>query len=129
MKKVVSIILLFLYMIPVIGINASVHYCGGKIASVSFGAEKAQKCACGSKKMKKNCCKDKEFSFKLKDSQQKTQQVTLNFFKTVDSHSFLIYASIFLYQSFVIQKEFYNAHHPPNHIKPSLYILHQVFRI
>ena len=129
MKKIISILLLFLYLVPVIGINASVHYCGGKISSVSVGLEKTTKCTCGSKKMKKDCCKDKKISFKLTDNQQKTQVLTLNFFKIVDFQPSIIPDYTFLNPPVFVQKGFYNTLHPPENVKPPIYILNQVFII
>ena len=129
MKKFVVTILLLLYLIPTFGINVTVHYCGGVISSVSFGAVATDKCACGSKKMKKNCCQDKKFSFEGDDDQSKTQIVAITFFKFCDIQAVLPKTFQFDYQYFpLIAAENY-FHHPPNSVKPPLYILHQVFRI
>lgn len=129
MKKFVVTILLLLYLIPTFGINVTVHYCGGEISSVSFGTVATDKCACGSKKMKKNCCQDKNFSFEVDDDQSKTQVVEITFLKYFDIQADLPKAFQFDYQYFpqIATEDYF--HHPPNNVKPPLYILHQVFRI
>jgi hypothetical protein len=129
MKKLVVTILLLLYLIPTFGVNVTVHYCGGKFSTLTFGTSAKNKCACGSKKMKKNCCEDKTLSYEVDDDQAKTQECLLNF-----SNSFNLDVALPL--SFelcdvcfpTIVSEYY-FHHPPNNVKLPLYILNQVFRI
>lgn len=114
---------------PAIGINISVHYCVGEIVSVSIGSSNTDKCVCGSKKMKKNCCQNKNFSFKLKDNQQKEPQFSLNTVKSFDFRPALLSTFAFHYQPTFVENVLYNSHHPPNNLKQPLYILNQVFRI
>ena len=129
MKRIVAIILFFLYVIPAIGINISVHYCGGEISSVSFGSGYVEKCACGSKKMKTDCCKNKQISFKLKSDQQKTSHVALNFFKSVTFLPIVFSTYSFSFQPAFDKNIAYNDYQPPDKLKQPLYILHRVFRI
>ena len=116
-------------MIPTFGINVNVHYCGGEISSISFGTSDADKCACGIKKMKKNCCEDKNFSFQVNDDQIKTQGFTI-----ISPNSFSV--QVFSPKAFQFENNYFPLitsedyfHHPPNKVKPPLFLLHQVFRI
>jgi hypothetical protein len=73
------ILLLFLYLLPNIGLSISKHFCGGELSSISAFPFHDHDCGCGDEAMDNDCCKD-EFSFlKLEDSQQKTQQVQISF--------------------------------------------------
>ena len=79
MKKLIAILLMFLYIIPAIGVTVKTHCCGGKVTSLSLNPfDTKHKCPCGSKKMKKDCCKDETTTFKLDDEQQKTKQISCN---------------------------------------------------
>ncbi|KAF2515949.1 HYC_CC_PP family protein [Flavobacterium foetidum] len=77
-KKCTVLLLAFLLMVSNIGFAIDVHYCGGKIASVSLNttvkAEPEKKC-CGSKEKKNSCCKDK-----LVQIEKKSDDATLKFF-------------------------------------------------
>ena len=56
MKRIVAILLILAYTLPAISMNVSMHYCGGKLASISFFSDNEDGCVCGVKKMKRNCC-------------------------------------------------------------------------
>jgi hypothetical protein len=68
LKKCTGLFLAFLLLVSNIGFAFDVHYCGGKIASVSLNtAEKAvEKKCCGSVEKKNSCCKDKVVHFEKK---------------------------------------------------------------
>lgn len=96
-KKHISIILTFLILISNVGFAFNVHYCGGKISSVSVGSEAStvqdKKDCCSKSKVKKtSCCKDKKIVF-----QKKTTE------KIVKTFSFQLDTPFLLpvYQSFV----------------------------
>lgn len=68
-KRLLGIFLMFLYLIPTIGITGSVHYCGGEIAAIVILPIDEHPCACGpSEPMEDGCCADKAFSIKIKDT-------------------------------------------------------------
>lgn len=70
MKKSIIVFLLLMYMIPVIGVTVSTHYCNNKIASVSFQfLNYSDSCTCGNQLPKKSCCKDETTFFKLNENQ------------------------------------------------------------
>jgi len=58
MKKIAIIVLMFLYLIPAIGVSATVHYCVSKLSSITFIDNGEPKCGCNEKAMKKNCCNE-----------------------------------------------------------------------
>lgn len=109
MKKIISIALLFHYVIPVIGISLSVQYCSEEITSISFGFDNSEKCVCGSKKMKQICCQDKNFSLKLKADQHKAPHVSLNTLKSFDFQPALLSTFAFHYNSAYVTNQGSNA--------------------
>ena len=72
MKRIASILLFFLYLIPSIGVEVSAHYCGGDLAKIILIPSEEHPCPCNPKDMKDNCCSDKSFQFKLDVEHQKT---------------------------------------------------------
>lgn len=130
MKRLSVILLMFLYLVPVVGVTVSAHYCGSLKTAISYNPfDTSHKCACGSEKMKNDCCKDENTVIKLNNDQHKVQQFTLNIFKWVDFHALIVpdYASSF--RSLFIDSGLYNTHHPPDDERPALYILHRVLLI
>lgn len=67
MKKILTILLLFVYLICASGVRINVHYCGGKLKQISFFQVNEKKGCCGNKMKSKNCCKDKVAVLKIKD--------------------------------------------------------------
>ncbi len=89
MKRILSLIIMVLYLFPAFGITVSTHYCGGRLADVSlFGSKSKMNCSCGaitSKNTvlaKRKCCEQLTYSLKLENQQLK--QPTVNF-KSPDS--------------------------------------------
>ena len=76
MKRVTPILLVLLFLITNSGIAVTVHYCGGKLASVDIFSNGNHKCKCGNKPMKPNCCKDKTTVFKSNTDLAKTNHFT-----------------------------------------------------
>jgi hypothetical protein len=131
MKKIVAVLLLFLYVMPSMGINLWVHYCNGFVSSVSFGFDDVKKCSCNGNTMKKNCCQDKELSFQLNDDQNKSPLFVLNIAKSVDTQPEFVLANDFQNSQVFASAStsFILWHHPPEEIKQPLFVLHRVFRI
>lgn len=68
-KRLLSLLLFFMYLIPSIGVSGSVHYCGGEVAAVVIIPTDEHPCACGpNEPMDGGCCQDEAFSFKIKDN-------------------------------------------------------------
>lgn len=130
-KKIAIIFLIFLYLVPAIGVTVSAHSCDGKVTSVSFNSfDTKHKCSCGSKKMKKDCCKDQTTTIKIDDKQQQTQLVSCKGVKvTAFQPAISTNLTIGYKTPFLLTEPEYNAQTPPDDIKHPLYILHCVFRI
>jgi hypothetical protein len=128
MKRTSLIFLTVLYLIPAIGFSIQAHYCGGKLASLSLIASHAPSCPCGSKKKMKNCCKDKNFSFKIKETQQTSSQLAPDF-KTFQVQPLIVAVQEFNFQPFLVEGSFYYNHDPPDPVRQSLFLLNRVFRI
>ncbi len=71
MKKLTGIFLLLLFLISNSGVAVSLHWCGGKLASVDVFVNGEHKCKCGKKPMKSNCCKDKTVHLKASNELSK----------------------------------------------------------
>jgi len=68
-KKCTTLFLAFLLLVSNIGFAFDVHYCGGKIASVSLNTTvdaAPQKSCCAKTEKKSSCCKDKVVHFEKK---------------------------------------------------------------
>lgn len=78
LKKCTGLFLAVLLLVSNIGFAFDVHYCGGKIASVSLNtsvAASSEKKCCGTVEKKSSCCKDKVVHF-----EKKSDDATLKFF-------------------------------------------------
>lgn len=68
MKKAFALIFAFVYLYSSTGICINLHYCGGKVQSISLLHTDEDGCCKGSMK-KKDCCKEKTAFVKISDSQ------------------------------------------------------------
>lgn len=128
MRNFVILFLLFLYMIPAIGISITAHYCGGRLASVSIGISE-DKCTCGNKKMKRDCCKTKTAFVKLCEVHKTNPQLHLPQFNEIQNHFFYPLNDFYIYQSESSTVYNYTFSHPPNYTEESIYLVNRVFRI
>jgi hypothetical protein len=67
-SKHIAILLSVLILVSNVGLAFNVHYCGNKIASVSFVSQKTDtgKDCCGNAIQKSSCCKDKKVKLEKK---------------------------------------------------------------
>ena len=74
MRKILSIILLSLYLVSSIGVTINAHYCGGNLASLAL-FEKVS-CCCDEEEAEKptDCCKDEIKTIKISDDQIKGEE-------------------------------------------------------
>lgn len=128
MKRFKVILLLLLYILPAIGANVFVHYCGGKISSISIASAHADSCGCDGKKMKKDCCKDETISFQIDDEQIQLKQDFNTTAKFTYSPTLLLQPLLLPNHSFRSLIVLDCSSHPPNKGSSSLYILNRVFR-
>jgi len=68
MKKAFALFFAFVYLYSSTGICINIHYCGGKVKSVSLLHTDEEGCCKGTMK-KKDCCKEKTAFVKISDSQ------------------------------------------------------------
>ncbi|RMG82183.1 MAG: hypothetical protein D6707_03395 [Bacteroidetes bacterium] len=67
MKRFISILFLFIFLISNIGVVFSIHYCGGKLHSVKLYSEadcRMESDISGSCEWKSNCCENKQIVVK-----------------------------------------------------------------
>ena len=129
MKKISTLLLMFCYLVPAIGLSVKQHYCGGELASVSILFNDSPSCSCGKKPMKKDCCKDKITVLKLKDTQNSTKKITSSF---AQNFKFLVQSCpVFNYNFFEVdfEKQLPFPHAPPFQKSEPLYLLNSVFLI
>ena len=127
MKKTAALLLLFLFLLTNSGMALSMHWCGGKLASISFLSIEKHSCKCGKKTMKPGCCKDKITHLKANDELNKTNVLTFKISVPkleVDIQTYpLIPKEVSPYSGC----NFY--HPPPYKPKSPIYLLDQVFLI
>ncbi len=128
MKRAAVILITILYLLPVIGMTVSAHYCCGKLSSVSLNFLGKGKCPCGTKKMKKNCCKTKTCLLSIKDVQQNSPQLAIDFSKSFSFVPCVITTNPVVLHSTTFLIPFCNNLPLPK-IKQPLYLSNKVFRI
>lgn len=74
MQKFLVIFFSMLYLTVTSGITMNLHYCGGKLKTVSLFSNNEKGC-CGSKKKSKGCCKDKTKTIKVEEN-HKASKIT-----------------------------------------------------
>lgn len=87
-KKQISILLAFVVLVSNTGLAFNVHYCEGKIASITSVFSKEEACAAPSKKDSccadfdknhKKCCSDKEINLKNKAEKEVVKSIIPDF--------------------------------------------------
>lgn len=131
MKRIISLIIMVLYLLPAIGMTVSTHYCGGKLADVSlFGSKPKMSCACGATTTKNNvqvnrkCCEQVVYSLKLDNQQLK--QSTVNF-KSPESGILVVkhFRFDFIRSALIVPSKValsYAPNLPPGRYKEPIYI-------
>ena len=129
MKKLLVVFLLCCYLIPCFGVSVSVHYCGGKVASISILPNSPPKCACGKRMMKRGCCKDKTVQFKATGEQTIAKQApTLTPKNSSSVPQYFIVKTAFFYKG-VIAVNVPFAHPPPLHRGIPVFLSNRVLLI
>lgn len=67
MKKILSIMFLFLYLSATSGINVQLHYCHGFLSHINFGMSQEDPCDCQDIS-DKHCCADEFRYIKINES-------------------------------------------------------------
>lgn len=130
-KKVLILIISMLYLTVSSGLAMNIHYCMGKISSVTFGHEKDHndgECSkCGMNKTENHCCTDETQFVKLTDSQQTTNLPEL--IKSVSITVPVIDISLQLPEQGQTVEPYTNYFSPPPPALNKVYLAVNVFRI
>lgn len=116
LKKCTGVFLAFLLLVSNIGFAFDVHYCGGKIASVSLSTTVSpEKKCCGDKEKKSSCCKDKVFKFEKKsdDATFKTFFFQFAFPAIIQEYKPIAFLSVPNFKSNQIISYYADANAPP----------------
>ncbi|MES2395090.1 MAG: hypothetical protein V4549_03770 [Bacteroidota bacterium] len=128
MRKATAIFLLLLFLIANSGVAISAHWCGGKLSSIDFFADREHKCKCGKKAMKPNCCKDKTLQLKANDELSKTNHFAFKI--SITKFLFPLARQIELVPPTQLQYVASNFYHPPPfNPKAPIYLLDRSFLI
>ncbi len=130
-KQKIAIGLALFYVLSVMGVALSVHFCGGKLAEIAVFAKETSCKYCKdtpAEKKPDNCCEDTQVVAKVDHSHQMSSSLTLAQLFTVD----LILPYPIFKQTQWIQEQnsdnFLNKA-PPLYQSVGLVVLHQSFRI
>ena len=130
MKKLIVFLLIGLYMIPTFGITVSIHYCGGKINSISILELGSHKGCCGGKAMKMDCCKDKKISIKKASSEEqvtKIIQLKISDFSTIIKVPLFVNSNFNLFET--TNEVLISNNDPPPDAKHPIYLMDRCIRI
>ena len=129
MKRILSILLLVVYLVVISGIALQLHYCGGKLSSVKITLlDNEHTCTCKSKKMRKGCCKTHSIYLKVKGDQKVSNSTTPVFKGLHKAISNLPTAKLNLLPSYAVVV-INNYHAPPPRSGNPLLIYNNTFRI
>jgi|SRR5436190_21319253 len=132
MKKLIVVILAFLYLAASTGATIHLHYCMGKLVEwgLKHDSKKKDKCNnCGMNNStdKKGCCEDEQIQIKLSGDQK-----TVNNYQIISENFNTIVTPFFelpqIYISSITEKTPLN-HAPPPDFGSPLYIQNCIFRI
>jgi len=126
MKRALIILLASFYLIFASGLTLSLHYCGGKLKSVSLFSSNEEGC-CGKKMKSKGCCKNKTTFIKVKDSHNSAKITELNsvYFHVIAVAATQLNASSRINETYIVS----NYHAPPVLYDNPLYLKHRVLII
>ncbi|MBL7801670.1 MAG: hypothetical protein JNL95_13195 [Chitinophagales bacterium] len=124
-KTSAVVLLTFFYSFCAVGLGVNVHYCHGKIASVSIGFSKDD-CCC-QKESKRKCCSDKAVVLKIESKQLKASSFTWidNSVYILQQVNPIAFDRCIIY-SYANASLAIGADYPPPY---PLYIAHRKFRI
>lgn len=118
LKKCTVLFLAFLLLVSNVGFAFDVHYCGGKIASISLNTDVSvtpKKKCCAEKEEKSSCCKDKLVHIEKKsdDATIKIFFFQLAFPAVIQEYKPIAFLSIPNFKSSQIISYYSDANAPP----------------
>jgi hypothetical protein len=130
-KKILILIVAMLYLTVSSGLAMNIHYCMGKISSVTFGHKKDHSdgtCGkCGMDKTENHCCSDETQFIKLTDSQQSTKLPEL--LQSVSLIAPVVFASMQIPVQGTTVEPYTDYFSPPPPTLNKVYLAVSVFRI
>ncbi len=129
-KQKLAISLCTFYLVSVIGVALSLHFCGGKLAAVSATNAKASCTYCKAESTTQkddNCCKNTNIDVKVKDNHQVESAVKL---PKLFSTDFFIHSNYSEAFKWFFPKFFSNLENkaPPKSTSVALHVMNCVFR-
>ena len=124
-KKIFSILFLFVYLTTTAGISVQMHYCHGFVSNINLGYSEEDPCVCTDKK-DMHCCAD-EFKYIKLDEKHVVKNLVKDF--SIASYNFITVDFKEIFQKSIIEKQTFAqfAQPPPNNI--SKQVLLSVFII
>ncbi|MDQ7949757.1 MAG: hypothetical protein REI78_05675 [Pedobacter sp.] len=129
-KQKLALGLCTFYLFSVIGVALSMHFCGGKLASVAINSTKTECKFCKTEAPDKSddgCCKNTKVEVKVKDSHQSQSS-----FKLPKLFSFEALAHVHVFERFVQASSFFRSKienkAPPSPCHVARHVLNCVFR-
>lgn len=126
MKKAFAIFFAVLYFYSASGICINLHYCGGKVESISLFQTDEDDC-CGEEE-KMNCCKERTAFVKIEDSQVNASSLQVPASKCIAS-DILIAANFTQVLSAIQTTNFVYKDAPPDSCKSPAYLKNRVLLI
>ena len=127
MKKLFALILSIIYLTASSGVVLNLHYCMGKLSSVSVQNLKGDLCKCGMKAKNNTCCHSELKVVKLNNIHKETlANFSFNIPAAVVPHNISLIDISKTYSS-DIQSSLTNG--PPLKLASKIYLQNQVFRI
>jgi len=130
LKQKLAISLCTFYLVSVIGVALSLHFCGGKLASVSVVSAKASCKYCKAESTAKKddtCCKNTKVDVKVKDDHQTESAIKLPKLFSVDAFLHPNVSQI-LHQFFPTFFSKLENKAPPRSTSVALHVMNCVFR-
>ncbi len=128
MKKSGIILLCLFYFFVACGFHINLHYCGGKLKSISFLEGNEDGC-CGNKERSKGCCKDKAFVYEVKANQQIYQKIATPDNPVSRLPEAFFSTTFYIFNPVIALFSVPESHAPPfRHLDP-VYLLNGNFRI
>jgi hypothetical protein len=117
------------YLVPTLVFSVTVHYCGGKLVSISANPFGEGKCSCGSEKKMKDCCKTKTFKLNnIKNIQQKISENIVDFRQYQNTHLTFVTLETHTHPCSILESRLLK-HPPPDNQCRHRYLINRIFRI
>lgn len=133
MKRIITSIVLAIYMVAAVGVSFSFHYCGGHYQSVQIGTEKVKSC-CDDEEVEDDesgCCTNKTVKVSCKESHNVSETFSIDFF----AHEVALLPTIWHYYPTIaslvptsLVRHLIRGPAPPVSKIP-LFLLHRVLRL